>query len=140
YFGKDKIAKPLLWATVAALLVAGLYIGLGSHPAQTVFFDMFIDDAFARFAKVTILLSAAAVLAMSADYMVRHGLMRFEYPILITLAGVGMMMMVSARDLRSLYMRLEQQSVSLYDIAAMRRESAKSAEAGLKYFDPGALS
>lgn len=104
YFGKDKIAKPLLWATVAALLVAGLYIGLGSHPAQTVFFDMFIDDAFARFAKVTILLSAAAVLAMSADYMVRHGLMRFEYPILITLAGVGMMMMVSAGDLLSLYM------------------------------------
>lgn len=140
YFGKDAIAKTVLWASVAALLITGLYIGLGDRPAQTVFFDMFIDDAFARFAKVTILLSAAAVLAMSAEYMVRHGLMRFEYPILITLAAIGMMVMVSAGDLLSLYMGLELQSLSLYVIAAMRRESAKSSEAGLKYFVLGALS
>lgn len=140
YFGKDAIAKPIMWATVAALLLAGLYIGLGNRPAQTAFYGMFIDDSFARFAKVTILISAAAVLAMSADYMMRRGLMRFEYPILITLAAIGMMVMVSAGDLLSLYLGLELQSLSLYVVAAMRRESAKSAEAGLKYFVLGALS
>ncbi|RJE85271.1 NADH-quinone oxidoreductase subunit NuoN [Paracoccus onubensis] len=141
YFGKDAIAKPIMWATVAALLLAGLYIGLGNQPAQrTAFYGMFIDDSFARFAKVTILVSAAAVLAMSADYMMRRGLMRFEYPILITLAAIGMMMMVSAGDLLSLYLGLELQSLSLYVVAAMRRESAKSSEAGLKYFVLGALS
>ncbi|MBK4215414.1 NADH-quinone oxidoreductase subunit NuoN [Paracoccus caeni] len=140
YFGKDKIAKPILWATVAALLITAFYIGYGDRSDETAFFGMFIDDAFARFAKVTILLAAAAVLAMSVDYMERYNFLRFEFPILIALASIGMMMMVSAGDLLSLYMGLELQSLSLYVVAAMRRDSVKSSEAGLKYFVLGALS
>lgn len=140
YLGKDALAERLLWVTVAVLLLAGLYVGFSSKAPESVFYGMFIDDAFARFAKATILLSAAAVLAMSASYMLRHGLMRFEYPILITLAAIGMMVMVSAGDLLALYMGLELQSLALYVVAAMRRESAKSSEAGLKYFVLGALS
>src|SRR5690606_4206615 len=49
-------------------------------------------------------------------------------------------MMVSAGDLMALYMGLELQSLSLYVVAAMRRDSVKSTEAGLKYFVLGALS
>jgi NADH-quinone oxidoreductase subunit N len=89
---------------------------------------------------VTILLSAAAVLVMSQDYMARRDLLRFEYPILVTLAVVGMMVMVSSADLITLYMGLELQSLSLYVVASLRRDSAKSSEAGLKYFTLGALS
>ena len=77
---------------------------------------------------------------MSQDYMARRGLLRFEFPILVALAAVGMMMMVSAGDLMALYMGLELQSLSLYVVAALRRDSAKSTEAGLKYFVLGALS
>ncbi len=101
---------------------------------------MFIDDGFARFAKVVILLSAAAVLVMSVDYMRRRDLMKFEHPILIVLAVVGMMMMVSSGNLMSLYMGLELQSLSLYVVASFRRDSVKSTEAGMKYFVLGALS
>ncbi|ODT60817.1 MULTISPECIES: NADH-quinone oxidoreductase subunit NuoN [Paracoccus] len=140
YLGKDRIAMPILWVSVLALLAGAMFIGLADRPQQIAFFGMFTDDAFGRFAKITILLSGAAVLAMSADYMDRHGLMRFEYPILIVLASLGMMMMVSAGDLLTLYMGLELQSLALYVVAAMRRESAKSSEAGLKYFVLGALS
>ena len=140
YLGKDRIAVPILWTTVAVLLVVAAYTGLSDRPQQSAFFGMFTDDAFGRFAKVTILLSAAAVLAMSAEYMNRHNLMRFEYPILIVLASVGMSMMVSSGDLLTLYMGLELQSLALYVVAAMRRESVKSSEAGLKYFVLGALS
>jgi NADH-quinone oxidoreductase subunit N len=107
---------------------------------NTAFNGMFIDDGFARFAKVTILVSAAAVLVMSQDYMSRRGLLKFEYPILIALAAVGMMMMVSAGNLMSLYMGLELQSLSLYVVASFRRDSVKSTEAGMKYFVLGALS
>jgi len=89
---------------------------------------------------VTILLSAAAVLLMSQEYMERRGLLRFEYPILVSLSVVGMMMMVSAGDLMALYMGLELQSLALYVIASLRRDSLKSTEAGLKYFILGALS
>lgn len=140
YGGKDAIARPILWATVVALLVVGGYVGMADRPERLAFFGMFTDDAFARFAKVTILIAAAAVLAMSADYMDRHKLLRFEYPILITLSAIGMMMMVSASDLLSLYMGLELQSLALYVTAAMRRDSVKSSEAGLKYFVLGSLS
>ena len=140
FFGKDEIAKPILWVTVVVLLIGAFFIGFTDRSNETAFMGMFIDDAFGRFAKVTILLSAAAVLAMSADYMQRYGFLRFEFPILVVLASVGMMMMVSAGDLLSLYMGLELQSLALYVIAAMRRDSARSSEAGLKYFVLGALS
>ena len=99
-----------------------------------------MDDAFARFAKVTILFSAAAVLLIGQDYMARNDLLRFEYPVLVTLSVVGMMVMVSAGDLIALYMGLELQSLALYVIASLRRDSVRSTEAGLKYFILGALS
>ncbi|MFP1643395.1 NADH-quinone oxidoreductase subunit NuoN [Pontitalea aquivivens] len=138
--GKDKVAGAILWATVAVFLALGAWIGLNAGPARVAFGGMFLDDAFARFSKVAVLLSGAAVLAMSADYMTRRGLMRFEYPILVALAVVGMMMMVSAGDLIALYMGLELQSLALYVVASLRRDSAKSSEAGLKYFVLGSLS
>jgi NADH-quinone oxidoreductase subunit N len=140
YTGKDKVARALLWTTVAVLVLVGLWVGLGGGATGAAFDGLFISDAFSRFAKVAILLSAAAVLAMSADYLDRRGMLRFEYPILIVLAVVGMMMMVSSGDLIALYMGLELQSLSLYVVAAMRRDSAKSSEAGLKYFVLGSLS
>ena len=101
---------------------------------------MFVEDGFARFAKVVILLSAAAVLVMSEGYMKSRDLLRFEYPVLVALSVVGMMMMVSAGDLMALYMGLELQSLALYVVASLRRDSARSTEAGLKYFVLGALS
>ena len=65
---------------------------------------------------------------------------RPEYNLLVMLATLGMLLMVSANDLMSLYMGLEMQSLPLYVIAAMRTKSVKSSEAGLKYFLLGALS
>ena len=140
YSGKDLLTPVLTWATVAVFIGMAIWIGNREAGAGTAFGGSFIDDAFARFAKVTVLLAAAAVLAMSEDYMRRRGLARFEYPILITFAVIGMMMMVSAGDLMALYMGLELQSLSLYVVASLRRDSAISTEAGLKYFVLGALS
>ncbi|MCA3454425.1 MAG: NADH-quinone oxidoreductase subunit NuoN [Rhodobacter sp.] len=138
--GKDKTASLLVWITSGLFVLMAVWIGAGGDGVQSAFGGMFIDDPFARFAKVTILLSAAAVLAMSRDYMQRRDLLRFEYPVLVALATVGMMLMVSAGDLMTLYMGLELQSLALYVIAALRRDSVKSTEAGLKYFMLGALS
>jgi len=140
FTSKDGTAPVLTWATVAAFVVLAIWIGLGGSGSRSAFGGMLIDDPLARFAKVTVLLSAAAVLAMSQDYMARRGLGRFETPILIALAVVGMMVMVSAANLMTVYMGLELQSLALYVLAALRRESPKSTEAGLKYFVLGALS
>ena len=138
--GKDRTAPTLLWATVAVFLALAVLIGAGAGGTRIAFGGMFIDDAFARFSKIVILVSAAAVLAMSQGYMERRGLLRFEFPVLVTLSVVGMMVMVSAGDLIALYMGLELQSLAMYVIAAIRRDSEKSTEAGLKYFVLGALS
>ena len=140
YGGKDKLAPAMLWATSVVFVALAFWIGVQGEGSARAFGGMFVDDAFARFAKVTILLSAAAVLVMSEAYMERRNLLRFEYPLLISLATVGMMMMVSAGDLIALYMGLELQSLALYVVASLRRDSAKSTEAGLKYFVLGALS
>ena len=140
YGGRDRLGSAMIWTTSALFAVLAAWIGLQGTGTATAFGGMFTDDAFARFAKVTILLSAAAVLLMGEGYMARSDLIRFEYPLLIALAAVGMMVMVSASDLMALYMGLELQSLSLYVVAALRRDSVKSTEAGLKYFVLGALS
>jgi NADH-quinone oxidoreductase subunit N len=140
YGGKDKTAPLMVWSTSAVLAGIAAWIALSGGGAQMAFGGMFVDDAFARFAKVTILLSAAAVLLMSEGYMAKRDLLRFEYPLLVALSVVGMMVMVSAGDLMVLYMGLELQSLALYVVASLRRDSLRSTEAGLKYFVLGALS
>ena len=140
YTVKDKAAPLLVWITAGLFVAVAFWIGTTGSGVTTAFSGMYVDDAFARFAKVVILLSAAAVLVMSQDYMTKRDLLRFEYPLLIALAVVGMMMMVSAGDLMLLYMGLELQSLALYVVASLRRDSVKSTEAGLKYFVLGALS
>ena len=140
YTGKDKLAGALTWLTAALFVILALWIGVNGEGTRTAFDGMFNDDSFSRFAKIVILLSAAAVMVMGQEYMARRDILRFEYPVLIALATVGMMVMVSAGDLMALYMGLELQSLALYVIASLRRDSTKSTEAGLKYFVLGALS
>jgi NADH-quinone oxidoreductase subunit N len=139
YGGGDRVAGLVNWLTVALLCALGLWIAL--DPSQgSAFNGAFIADKFAQFTKVLMLFSSAAILVLARDYLTKRGLMKFEFPVLVALAVVGMMMMVSAGDLMSLYMGLELQSLALYVLAAFRRDSLKSTEAGLKYFVLGALS
>jgi NADH-quinone oxidoreductase subunit N len=90
--------------------------------------------------KVLILTASAVAIVMAASYCAREDMERFEYPILMAIAALGMMMMVSADNFIALYVGLELQSLSLYVLAAFRRDSVRSTEAGLKYFVLGALS
>ena len=140
YTGKEKHAALSIWLTSGVFLLLAAVIGLSTAPDTTSFNGMFVDDSFARFSKVVILLSAAIVLVMGQDYADKRDMLKFEYPLLVALSVVGMMTMVSSGSLLTLYMGLELQSLALYVIAAFRRDSAKSTEAGLKYFVLGALS
>ncbi len=130
----------LLEGIAIVLLAVALVLCVSASGTQTTFNNSFIADGFARFMKVLTLIGAAAAILLSADTLRRDGSMRFEFPILVVLATVGMMMMISANDLISLYVGLELQSLALYVVAAFDRDNAKSTEAGLKYFVLGALS
>ncbi|MBX3554535.1 MAG: NADH-quinone oxidoreductase subunit NuoN [Pseudolabrys sp.] len=124
----------LLIAAVAAMIVT---MAPGKHIA---FGGSFIVDDFARFLKILALAASAAAIVLSFDYLRAEKQQKFEYPVLILLSTVGMMMLISANDLIALYLGLELMSLALYVVAASNRDSVRSTEAGLKYFVLGALS
>jgi len=127
--------------SVLALVVAGvLLLWPPAGGTERAFGGLFVVDGFARFLKLLVLIGSALAIVMSVDYIARENMQRFEFPLLMLFATLGMMMMLSANDLISLYVGLELQSLALYVVAAFQRDSVRSTEAGLKYFVLGALS
>ena len=139
-FRGDRSVGVVSWLAVVSLLLTGVVMSTVSDSTQTAFGGQFIVDQFSRFMKWLVLLGSALAILMSVNYNEREDMQRPEFPILILYASLGMLLMVSANDLISLYVGLELQSLALYVIAAFRRDSIKSSEAGLKYFVLGALS
>jgi NADH-quinone oxidoreductase subunit N len=138
-FEGDKSTGFLSFAAVAIIAGAGWVVY--SHPApMSAFADAFVVDGFARFAKLLILIGSAFCILMAREFFTLEGKERFELPVVMLLATLGMMLMVSASSFIALYMGLELQSLALYVLAAFNRDSLRSTEAGLKYFVLGALS
>jgi NADH-quinone oxidoreductase subunit N len=126
---------------VGLLGLAILAIVLSTKQVDAEIFDgAFIDDAFSRFLKVLTLVGAMASILMSVDWLQRNGLEKFEYPVLVILSTLGMMLLISANNLIALYLGLELMSLALYVMAAFARDDGRASEAGLKYFVLGALS
>jgi NADH-quinone oxidoreductase subunit N len=129
----------ITWLAVGLLVATGLVVLL--QPVDGVVFNgLFIADSFGRFMKMLVLGGAGLSLILSLSNAEENGVHKYEYSILALLATLGMMVMVSANDLMSLYVGLELQSLSLYVMAAIKRDDSRATEAGLKYFVLGALS
>jgi NADH-quinone oxidoreductase subunit N len=124
--------------TLGGFLLAG-FLAL-SGVSGTGFHGQFVVDPFSLFIKELVLAGAALALILSLDYNRQAGLSRFEYPVLMLFAVVGMMIMASASNLMTLYLGLELQALALYVLAAFARDDLRSTEAGLKYFVLGALA
>ena len=124
--------------SLGALVLAGVLV-LGSD-AGSAYRGLFVVDGFASYMKLLILAGAGLSAVLALDYNVREGISRFEFPVLILLSTVGMMVMCSASSLMTLYMGLELQSLALYVLCAFAREELRSAESGLKFFVLGALA
>lgn len=139
-FRKDDDAGPVAMGAIALFIITGAVIVMAPNETATTFGFSFIADPFSRFAKILILVGAGATLLMGISSMRSDNLNRFEYPVLLVLATLGMFMMVSANGLIALYIGIELQSLALYVVAAFKRDSLRSSEAGLKYFVLGALS
>ncbi|RVU20225.1 NADH-quinone oxidoreductase subunit NuoN [Methylobacterium oryzihabitans] len=143
-YGAFKGEKSTEGVTVGTLIVLILALfAVVSQPLGakvTTLNGAFIVDGFARVMKSLVLLGSAAALLLARDLFERERIARFEYPILILLSTIGMLIMVSANDLIALYMGLELQSLAAYVIASFHRDNVRSTEAGLKYFVLGALS
>ncbi len=97
-------------------------------------------NTFVNFAKVISFTLAGVALLISEGFLKRHDTSRYEYALLVIFASLGMGIILSAADLMTLYMGIETLSLSSYVLAAFHRDSARSSEAGLKYFVLGALA
>jgi NADH-quinone oxidoreductase subunit N len=131
---------PMTELAVGVIGLAGLAILLSAKSSAVIFDGAFIDDPFGRFMKILALIGSLVSLVMGQDYLAREKIDKFEFPILIILSTLGMMMLISATGLIALYLGLELMSLALYVIAAFHRDDVKASEAGLKYFVLGALS
>ena len=129
---------PCTMLVLGAFVLAGvLVIAQGEG---TAFGGQYVADNYSAFMKLLALAGAALGLVLALDWNRAEGLSRFEFPVLVLFATLGMLVMISANDLMSLYLGLELLSLPLYVIAAFDRDNPRSAEAGLKYFVLGALA
>ncbi|WP_315923645.1 NADH-quinone oxidoreductase subunit NuoN [Mesorhizobium sp. SP-1A] len=124
-------------AVVAMAIAGGWMLSRGAEGIA--YGGAFKQDAFALFMKILTLTGSAVTLIMSARYAREQHYANFEYPVLVTLSTLGMMLMISANNTIALYLGFELQSLALYVVAAINRENLRSSEAGLKYFVLGAL-
>ena len=129
------------WLTQAALAGCFLvtYLTAAVEPVTT-FSDMFVDDLMADVLKLLTYVGVMVILVYSRPYLAARGLFRGEFFVLVLFATLGMMVMISANHLLTLYLGLELLTLSLYAMVALQRDSAAATEAAMKYFVLGALA
>ncbi|MBD8552954.1 NADH-quinone oxidoreductase subunit NuoN [Rhizobium sp. CFBP 8762] len=138
-FSARNSASTVTGLAVALMIIAGIWLVLFTDFGSA-YNGAFVSDAFAKFMKVLVLVGSIGAMIMTVGHARSEQIDQFEFPVLVILATLGMMLMVSANNLMSLYLALELQSLALYVVAAFNRDSLRSTEAGLKYFVLGALS
>jgi NADH-quinone oxidoreductase subunit N len=137
---RGEVATAFISVAASVALLATAVLLFMPYREGTAFATLFITDRLTTTMKALVLVGAAVSILMSRAYFERVRSWRFEYPLIVALATLGMMLMISANDLMSLYVGLELQSLALYVIAAFHRDSVRSTEAGVKYFVLGSVA
>ncbi|ARU30724.1 NADH-quinone oxidoreductase subunit N [Sulfuriferula sp. AH1] len=127
--------------SLAALLGCG-WITFSTATGVTAYamHGMFVDDLLADTLKLMLYFTVAVTLVYSREYIRERGMYQGEFFVLVLFATLGMMVMISASHLLTLYMGLELLSLSLYALVALQRDSGVATEAAMKYFVLGALA
>ena len=131
--------KATNFATLSLIFVSAL-VYLDFTTSFAMFEHFFSNTTFTKYFKILTTLGAAATLIISKNYFIDTKINRFEIPILLLFSTLGMMLMISSKNLMMMYLAIELQSLSLYVVASIKRNSIESAESGVKYFILGALS
>ena len=138
-YSRANTTRTVTALAVVILVVAGAWMVFSTGQGSA-YGNAFIQDPFARFMKLLSLVGSAVTLVMSIRFAKAEHFDKFEYPVLILLSTLGMMLMISANSMIGLYLGLELQSLAIYVLCAINRDNLRSTEAGLKYFVLGALS
>jgi NADH-quinone oxidoreductase subunit N len=125
---------------VLALALTLLLVANNPLVSGSVFNGIFIVDWLSTVAKISVLLSSIGCLSLSSAYVKTNQINNFEYFVIVALAVFGQLVLISSGDFLTAYLALEIQSFAFYLMAAFKRDSAYSTEAGLKYFLLGSFS
>jgi NADH-quinone oxidoreductase subunit N len=135
--------KRVVTYALTQLALAGAFtitfITATGQPVYT-FSGMFVDDVMSDVLKLLVYIAVMVMLVYSRPYVAARGMFRGEFFVLAMFSTLGMMVMISANHLLSLYLGLELLSLSLYAMVALQRDSATATEAAMKYFVLGALA
>jgi NADH-quinone oxidoreductase subunit N len=131
---------PLAWFALAGVVLAAFGTWRLKDTTLSVFADTFVVDPYSNFFKLFMYVIVVLTILLSRTYLKQDRIHLGEYYHFILLVLAGMMVMVSATDLITVYMGIELVSVSLYVLAALKRYESRSTEAGLKYFILGSFS
>ncbi len=139
-FIKKESFKKISFLSIFLLLLVSFSV-LKNASWSFAFYDIFFKSSqFIVYFKILIILGSIASISISINFFNDLNLNRFEIPLLILFSTLGMMVLISSNNLMSMYLGIELQSLSLYVIAAINRDSLQSSESGVKYFVLGALS
>ena len=139
-FQKENSFKFICNLSVIVLFFICFLIILNQDLLLLSYKSFFKNSSFIQFFKLLIILGSLISIIISKNYFIESKLTRFEIPILILFSSLGMMILISSNDLISMYLGIELQSLALYVLAAIKKDSLQSSEAGVKYFVLGALS
>ena len=139
YSKKDSYLKTIN-ASIFSLIITILLIFVNVDIKFAHYDELFSNNSLIQFFTIIIVIGSLTSVIISKNYFLELNIARFEVPILLMFSTIGMLVMISSNNLMLMYLAIELQSLSLYVLAAIKRDSLVSAESGVKYFILGALS
>ncbi len=139
-FRRQEPGRGIYLAAAIGLILTLIILYIIPAERLNVFYGAFVQDGFARVLKTLILFGAIAMIFVTRGFLKIEQIEKFEFPLMVLFAALGMMIIISAHDFITMYIGLELQSLALYVLASFDRQSVRSSEAGMKYFLLGALS
>ncbi|MBD74738.1 MAG: NADH-quinone oxidoreductase subunit NuoN [Rickettsiales bacterium] len=128
------------YLSIILLVVSQFLIFKNTFQFKEILNGFFVIDSFGSFMKCLLLIGSSIIIFMYITINKDQNLNKIEFPILIVLSVIGMMFMVSANDILSLFLSMELQSLALYILVSFSRNEINSSEAGVKYFVIGSIS
>lgn len=138
----NKKNRMIIYGLAQATLLAAAYIVWDTHngSVEVAYSGLFIDDPLSDVLKLGTLIGGIIMLVYTRHYMQVRNMFSGEYYSLILFAIVGMMVMISGKNMLTIYMGLELLSLCTYALVALDRDNGHATEAAMKYFVLGALA
>ncbi len=140
-FVTDEKRATTYWLTIGSLVITAWSVLASAPDGRTLLFDgSYVSDALSQVLKLGAIGVVGVGFLYARDYLRQNDLMKGEYYLLGLFGLLGMLIMISANSLLTMYLGLETLSLSLYALVAFDRDSGDSAEAAMKYFVLGAIA